>query len=144
MKKDIIIPNITYFTNIVSQYSKQYKLTEPIYINAITNFKQRKLSELTELDTTNILEPYLLEWGRMIRVLSKKGCEKVRIMIVELSNQLVKFQGISLLDFDINEEKEEINRIYAQFKNTKAKNRNVGQTATSKILHIINPELFPL
>ena len=144
MKKDIKIPEINIFINTVSKYSKQYKLTEHIYIDAIKNFKQRKLSELTKKDTISILEPFLLKWGRMSRVLGKKGCEKIRIKIVELNNQLIKYREITLLDFDINEEKEEIKRIYNIFKSIKAINRKVGQTATSKILHIINPELFPL
>ena len=34
--------------------------------------------------------------------------------------------------------------IFNEIKNTKVTSRDVGPTATSKILHIINPQLFPM
>jgi len=80
----------------------------------------------------------------MSRVLGKNGCDIVRLKIIELSDKLEKYRLKNLLDFNINVEEKHLSKIFNDIKNTKVTSRDVGPTATSKILHIINPQLFPM
>jgi len=140
----IRIPSPEVFRRAITEYSKLYELSECLYIGTMKEFKERELDKLMEIDTKRILEPFLIMWGRMSRVLGKNGCEAVRLKIIELSSQLNEYRHSNLLDFNVKEEGKSLRNIFNEIKNTKATSRDVGPTATSKILHIINPQLFPM
>ncbi len=142
--KSPTIPSSDFFRKAIEEFSRIYDISECLYIGTMKEFAKKELDKLTEIDAKRILEPFLITWGRMSRVLGKKGCDIARLKIIELSDKLEKYRHNSLEDFNINKEKKYLIEIFKEIKNTKATTRNVGQTATSKILHIINPELFPM
>lgn len=142
--KKINIPSSENFRKVIEEYFQFFEISECVYRGTMKEFSQKRLANLTETDTKRILEPFLIMWGRMSRVLGRDGCEIVREKITHLSNQLEKYRNKSLIDLNIKKEKQDIIFIFNEFKNTKATSRNVGQTATSKILHIINPQMFPM
>ena len=142
--KSQTIPSSDIFSKVIEEYSKIYDISECLYIGTMKEFRKKELDKLTIIDTKRIIEPFLITWGRMSRVLGKNGCEIVRLKIIELSDKLEKYRSKHLISFNIKEEKKHLIEIFNDIKNTKATSRDIGQTATSKILHIINPQLFPM
>ena len=142
--KHLTIPSSDIFRKVIEEYSKIYEISECVYIGTMEEFSRKELDKLTEIDTKRILEPFLITWGRMSRVLGKNGCDIVRLKMVELSDKLEKYRFQNLIDFKINEEEEHFVQIFNDIKNTNVTSRNIGQTATSKIFHILNPQLFPM
>lgn len=142
--KSPTIPSSDIFRKAIEEYSKIYEISECLYIGTMKEFSIKELDKLTEIDAKRILEPFLITWGRMSRVLGKNGCDIVRLKIIELSDKLEKYRLKNLLDFNIDVEEKHLSKIFNDIKNTKVTSRDVGPTATSKILHIINPQLFPM
>lgn len=139
------VPSPAEFEDIISKYAEIYELSECIYLNVIKEFSKIKdLSQLKIIDTKRILEPFLLTWGRMSRVLGKNGCDLIRKKIIELSNILHRFRSLKLSTINLGKEKNQIIKLFKHISSLKSKTRRVGPTGTSKVLHLINPDLFPM
>ena len=140
-------PNAEEFVEFVNQYEKKYKVLDMTYFKAVKDIRNIKLDELTHFHVVSILRPYLLKWGRMGRVLGYKGCTRIAEKLGEMKNQFDEFQNQTLTTVDIDEKSNKIKALYdelvnAKWKSDKGRTKRVGPTSTSKVLHLVIPDLF--
>lgn len=97
----------------------------------------------------------LISLGKGFLFLGKGGCrlrnydsltaENLKNCLVKIHPELLVFQDFSILSFNFEdvENRERIERVFNNFGFYGSPiAKNFGPTATSKVLHIINPELF--
>ena len=85
--------------------------------------------------------------GQNGRVLGYKGCNRITQKLEEMDTQLAELMAVNLTTVDVRKRSHEIEALYnsilnAKWKSDKGKTRRVGPTATSKVLHLVNPDLF--
>jgi hypothetical protein len=139
-------PSSEEFTRLVQQYENKYKGLEQIYLSAVKDC-QNVNDNFSKHEVETILQPFLLKWGRMGRVLGYKGCGRIGTAINQLKPQLDKLKNENLATIDFNEASDNIEDIYdellnADWKSDKGRAKRVGPTATAKVLHILLPDLF--
>jgi len=147
MTESIRVPIPEEFSSLVDSYESRYKDLDSIYVTALQDFGNRKLSNLDYSDVESILRPYLLKWGKMGRVLGLKGCKRIGDKLREMDLQLAKLRQEALSTVDLNRMSSEFVDIYDEIMNTKWKSekdkiKRVGPTAASKALHLVAPNLF--
>jgi hypothetical protein len=125
------------FSNFVDLYESRYKSLDSIYVTALQDFGNKKLSNLNHSDVESVLHPFLLRWGRMGRVLGFKGCKRIGDKLREMDLQLTKLRQEALSTVDLDRMSSEFEDIYDEIMNTrwksrKGKTKRVGPTAASK------------
>jgi hypothetical protein len=140
------VPDSREFSRLVKQYEDNYAELDRTYLNAIKDFKGIKGS-FGEYEVEFILYPYLLKWGKMMRVLGYKGCSRIGEKLREMEPQLDKFQKLTLSAIDLSQMSDKVEDLYdellnAEWKSDKGRTKRVGPTATSKVLHLAIPNLF--
>jgi hypothetical protein len=147
MMKISHLPNAKEFVEFVEKYEKKHVALDMTYLKALRDFKKLKPNGDGQPDIKSILQPYLLKWGRMGRVLGYKGCNRITEKLEEMANQLAELIAVNLTTVDVRKRSHEIEALYnsilnAKWKSEKGKTKRVGPTATSKVLHLVNPDLF--
>ena len=147
MTEFIRIPAYEEFSSLVDSYESSYKALDSIYVAALQLFENKKLSDLNNAEVESILHPYLLEWGKMRRVLGFKGCNRIGDKLREMDHQLTGLRQEALSTVNLDRMSREFADIYdevmnAKWKSEKGKNKRVGPTAASKTLHLVAPNLF--
>jgi hypothetical protein len=119
---------------------------EQHYLNAINSFKNRDVSTLQINDIDNLIN-FLKVWMKVRRI--KYEDQEIRNRIyqdIKRCGDYFKQLEIKDLFSELNEdEKEKIREIFNTLSSTDIgiiKERRHGPTAASKIMHIINPNLF--
>jgi hypothetical protein len=120
------------------------------YIDVISNdtFLEILRYHPGDLDVNEIrfvLIEFLNKWGCRLRNYDNLTAENLRNCIVRIHPELLVTQDFSILtfNFEIVENREGIERIFNSFWFYGSQiAKNFGPTATSKVLHIINPDLF--
>jgi hypothetical protein len=138
------VPSIHCFSEIVQTYETVHKETDKTYINSINRMKETNLKSLNQKDVQSILNPFLLKWGNMARVLGFAGCIKIGEVLKEMNEELFDVRYYFLQD-DL-EKVSNVAELYdnimnAQFKSTSGLTQ-AGSTAASKALHLIAPDFF--
>lgn len=120
------------------------------YIDVISNDRFLEILRYHpgDLDVSEIrfvLIEFLNKWGCRLRNYDNLTAENLRNCIVRIHPELLVTQDFSILtfNFEIVENRQRIEKIFNSFwfyGSDIAK--NFGPTATSKVLHIINPDLF--
>lgn len=101
--------------------------------------------DLNVNDVRNIFVEFLNKWGCRLRNYDNVTATNLKNCIVGVHSELLPIQNYSILDFDLDaaENRERIENVFNRFwfyGSNIAK--NFGPTATSKTIHIINPNLF--
>jgi len=130
-------------SDVIEAYVKLFedsaKLEEK-YEKAVKEMQRINLKDITEQDVEGVIKPFLLDWGRMGRVLGKRKYwdweRKLKNLIKEYSSMLVNFRVENLGRIEHFER--EIKEIYCKFREI------LGITAAGKTLHLICPNFFPL
>jgi len=140
-------PDPEEFTKTIQQHVKRYRELDQTYLKAIDNIKKDGLCSLSDDEVCSILRPYLLQWGKMGRVLGHKGCRRTACKLKEIEHKFHAFQNLSLATIDIYQKSDEIEKLYneilnAEWESEKGRTKRVGPTATAKVLHLIVPDLF--
>lgn len=143
------IPTPKHFRKNVEEYEEKYSMVDCIYVQCTEEFSRVKLGEISELHETRIVEPFLFDWGKMQRTLGYAGIEAIYKKIKEKrftdrieplrkeSLKLVKLEKQQGLIVDLFDKIAGIS-----FKSKNGKDRYVGSTAASKVLHLCCPDLF--
>lgn len=130
------------FKKRVEESEKKYWLPEFIYFKALENLEdiQADLNKLEQAHVEEIIRIFLINWGRMGRTVERKGTEwsKLTEQLRNSNEFFQKLRGLDFLDIKFNEEV--ISAIKGVYESAKVK--NIGPTAISKVLHLLNPELF--
>ena len=96
-------------------------------------------------EVRNLLVEFLNKWGCRLRNYDTVTASNLKNCIVGIHPELLVIQNNSILDFDflVRENRERTERIFNSFWHYGSQiAKNFGPTATSKTLHIINPDLF--
>ncbi len=146
MSRLMAAPSSREFSRIVGQYENKYKELDSIYLTAIKDF-EGIVGSFGEYEVEFILCPYLLKWGKMMRVLGYKGCSRIGAKLAEVKPQLDKFRSVTLSKIDLNQTSDTVEELYDEFlnaywKSDKGRTKRVGPTATAKVLHLAVPNLF--
>jgi hypothetical protein len=141
------VPDPEEFTKLINQHVKRYRELDQTYLKAIENIKKAGLNNLSDEEVCSILRPYLLQWGKMGRVLGHKGCRRTATKLKEIENKFNGFQNLNLATIDISQKSDDVEELYeeilnAEWKSEKGRTKRVGPTATAKVLHLIVPDLF--
>lgn len=120
------------------------------YIDVISNntFLEILRYHPGDLDVNEIrfvLIEFLNKWGCRLRNYDSLTAENLKNCLAGIHPELLVTQDFSILtfNFEIIENRERIERIFNSFWFYGSQiTRNFGPTATSKVLHIINPDLF--
>lgn len=126
---------------IVDKHEAVYR-GDTLYNKFVTRMSTVDLENISESDVTNVIEPFLYEWGRMGRVLGRHEFwdwqGKVAKMVKSNCAMLKQFQARNIENENLSNNKDEIIRLYQSFKEA------TGQIASAKILNLICPDFFPL
>ena len=100
-------------------------------------------------DVKVVLVQFLNDWGCRLRNYDDATASKLRDCIVSAHSELLLFQDRSILDFDFEDEEndQKVISLFNNFWTFSGGSRigsNFGSTATSKTLHILNPNLFTM
>lgn len=135
------------FRKYVEESERKYGISDCIYMKCIEEFNRVALSQLNEEHEIRIIRPFLLTWGVMGRVLGYRGiraiCEKLR----EINRQIEPLRRKDLFSVKLDEVKELVIELFDEirkikFKSKKGRQKEVGSTAASKVLHLCCPNLF--
>ncbi len=102
------------------------------------------IREANEWHLTNFMEPFLIKWGLMLNLNRfNKGWQKDLIQILKgkTGNRLQEFDNFKLINISERELQNKREKIVKSFEELK---QVIKQTATSKLLHQLNPAFFPL
>ena len=120
-------------------------LAECIYFGALDalNEVQKDLSKLdNEVHVERVLKPFLIQWGMMIRTLARRDVDWAQLGHVlrnlEPLLKILRNKSFLHIRFDDKEISKTIKGAYEELGSVK----HVGATAVSKILHLMNPEIF--
>ncbi|MEM2463925.1 MAG: hypothetical protein QW791_01660 [Candidatus Bathyarchaeia archaeon] len=131
------------FRRCVKNFEDYYWFGEYVYFKALEEF-ERVRADLSKIDSEEHLEKiagvFLAQWGQMGRtVFRKESWQDLADQLRRAENEFKELEGKSLLDVDLND-KETLESIKEAYNAVRAK--YIGPTAVSKILHLLNPELF--
>lgn len=130
----------------VSQLEEKIVNTEPIYFESIEKLADVR-ENLSKLDIDRhllgVIRPFLIQWGTMARVVGQEGLNWVGYgqKLRDLEPEFAKLRGKRFLTADFNEEfvSNAIKTIYGELKRIPELG---GPTVISKVLHLLNPEIF--
>ena len=141
------LPRAEEFERNVEDLIEKYGIVDCIYRQCLEEFRKLEIGQLNEKHQTRIIEPFLLTWGRMERVLGHNGVDAICKKIVALRGKIEPIRYKNLLSEDINSLRNLIIELYDDVRKTpflskKGKQKEVGPTAASKVLHLTCPDLF--
>jgi len=141
------LPSAEEFGRNVEDLREKYGIVDCIYRQCLEEFGKLEISQLSEEHQTRIIEPFLLTWGRMGRVLGHEGVKAICKKLVALREKIEPVRRKNILSEDINSLRNLIIELYDDIRKTpflskKGKQKEVGPTAASKVLHLACPDLF--
>jgi hypothetical protein len=128
----------------VKNYEDSFWFVEYLYFKALELLGDVR-ADLSRLETVEhveeIIKMFLIHWGGMRRTVGREGLgwEQLTRRLREAKDAFQKLYGKSLLDIDFDDVgvRDAIMRTY------EAVNiKYIGATAISKILHLLNPEVY--
>jgi hypothetical protein len=128
----------------IRNFEDSFWFAEYVYFKALEKLEEVRadLSMLkSEEHVKQIIKMFLIHWGRMGRTAVRKDLnwELLTEQLRKSKDVFQKLKGKSLLDINLDDEEIEdaIEKAYSS-----AEVKYIGATAISKILHLLNPELF--
>lgn len=130
----------------VDRLEEKIGSTEPIYFESIEKLREVR-EDLTKLDIDRhllgVVRSFLIRWGNMARVVGQGGLdwEGFGHTIRALEPEFAKLRDKRFLAVDFNEEifSNVVKTIYKELRRFP---KLGGPTAISKVLHLLNPEIF--
>jgi len=128
----------------ISNFEDSFWFAEYVYFKALEKLEPVR-ADLSKLETKEhvkgIIKIFLIQWGMMGRTVNKRDLdwEQLGKQLRNSKEAFQKLQGKSLLDIDLDdvEVRDNIKRTYDA-----VRIKYIGATAISKILHLLNPEIY--
>lgn len=128
------------------KFEEEYELIECMYFEALEKLKEVQ-EDLKKLDDVKhvrrVIKLFLIHWGSMARVVSRKGLKWIELAetLRNLEKEFGELRKRKMLtvDFNDNTVASSIKTIYKKIRSYKYLG---SPTTTSKILHLLNPEIF--
>ena len=105
--------------------------------------------EITLDEVRHLLVQFLNDWGCRLRNYDNVTASKLKGCVIAVHQDLLSLQNYSILDFDFQDRgnNQKIINLFNKFWTFSGGSQiasNFGSTATSKTLHIVNPNLFTM
>jgi len=127
----------------IKNFEDSFWFGEYVYFKALEKLEgaRANLSTLETEHAKEIIKIFLIRWGRMGRTVDRKDLdwEQLSKQLRNSKEHFQKLRGKSLLDINL-EDIEMADAIKEAYSSAEVK--YIGATAISKILHLLNPELF--
>lgn len=141
------LPSPKRFRKKVEENEEEYGISDCIYNWSIKELSRIKLSQLNDRHEIRIIRPFLLTWGVMGRVLGHAGVEAIRKKLKDINKKIEPFRSKDISTANLDKIKDSIIELFdeireTEFKSKKGKQKEVGSTAASKVLHLTCPNLF--
>jgi len=129
------------FVKVVKKFEEEDGFADVLYLEAIRKLQKVREDplELDESIARRIIRPFLASWGRMGRNIEREDFDWCRL-VEAIGNQkenLGKLKKETLLGIQFDKVANVISKIYDGIRV-----KHLGPTGTSKILHLLNPEVF--
>jgi len=124
------------FMKGIRMWVELYELDDAFYSRLVKGFDYEKVSRVS---VYKYLIRFLDLWG-VRRTAERIELEQLVDAIRELRGELERLKGVRLTDVNLDDKRieESIRRIYERISSVKG----VGATSASKIMHVLNPNLF--
>ena len=126
----------------VRRNNEEYKENSD-YRKYVKAMSEINLGSITENEVEKIIKRFLIDWGKMQRVLSEKkrpGWTKRLANLIQANSRRLnnlKILNLSDSDLELGNYEKEIENCYEAFKEV------VKPVAAAKVLHLICPQFFP-
>jgi len=134
------------FIETINEFEEDYELVELLYLGAIERLRdvQKDVSMLDDLKhIQRIIKPFLISWGMMNRVVGRENLDWKRLggTLRSLKNEFASLRNKKFLKIDFKDEtlSHAIETIYSKLDPIPYLG---SPTTISKILHLLNPEIF--
>jgi hypothetical protein len=134
------------FIETIDEFEEDYELIELLYFGAIERLRdvQKDVSKLDDLKhIQRIMKLFLISWGMMNRVVGRKNLDwkKLGETLRSLEKEFALLRDKKFLNIDFNDEtlSHAIKTIYGKLDPIPYLG---SPTTISKILHLLNPEIF--
>lgn len=140
----ILKPGKNEIGSCITKSEKEYSYCDKLlYFPCVKDVRDNwKLESINEDFMNGYVKTFLINWGMMGRVLGREAFKKWEVklpsVLKKYFNKLQTFQGKPLENEDIEKWEKDIKAIYQDIREI------VGPTSSSKILHLICPDFFPL
>jgi len=129
------------FIEVVRKFEEEDGFADVLYLEAIRKLEKvrENQQELDERMARRIIRPFLASWGRMGRNVERQNFDWRRL-VEAIENQrqnLDKLKKGTILSIRLDKVASIIKEVY-----NGTKIRHLGPTGISKMLHLLNPELF--
>ena len=129
------------FIKVVRKFEEEDGFADVLYLEAIRKLEKvrENQQELDERMARRIIRPFLASWGRMGRNVERQDFDWHRLVEATKNQRenLDKLKKETILGVRLDKVASVIKEVY---NGTKIK--HLGPTGISKILHLLNPELF--
>lgn len=147
MEKEINIPDPDEFRRLIEEAEEKYEISGCIYTQCIEKLRELRIGQLNEKHEIRILRPFLLTWGVMGRVLGYKGVQAIRKKLNDIAQEIEPLRRENLMSKNLDEIEDLTIKLFdkireTKFESKKGKQKEVGSTAASKVLHLTCPDLF--
>lgn len=123
----------SYYGNIGGDNAYSKIMTNDVFLEKLRNHPD----ELSTEEISEALINFLNEWR--CRLADSPGtCQAIKQQLVEQTEDAQALSGETIALVDFNKAEGAIQRLYSSLR----KVRGFGPTTTSKVIHVVNPELF--
>jgi hypothetical protein len=129
------------FQTGICEFEKENWFGEVVYFAALERLRPfgSGSAKLKQQDVMGVIRMFLIQWGQMARAVNREGTDWNLLWsrLNGISPVLEQLRCERILDVKLESKRELISEAYESLES-----RNIGATSVSKILHLINPELF--
>jgi hypothetical protein len=122
--------------------AEEWELADELYARCVEEFRMIRLCDVDADEVRRVMRVFLVVWGQMGRILLDKRREGWEGRVAEAIRRNAPFlesiRDQELVKAELEATRGEIERAYDDMMGI------VGPTATSKVLHLVAPSLFPM
>jgi len=129
------------FRRGIWEFEQENWFGEVVYFEALSRLRQfgSGTANLAKDDVEGVIKMFLLQWGQMARAINREGTDWSLLLsrLNGISGTLLELKNERILDVNLESKGELVSQAYSPLES-----KNIGATSISKILHLLNPELF--
>lgn len=144
MSMSLLNPKEREIKKSVKENESEWEYSEEIlYRKCIKDMKKIKISKIGQKEIKGPIQTFLINWGRMGRILESKKRKskwqnKLKKSIQIHKNFLESTRKLDLEKTDLNDYEKNIKNCYLKIRYA------VAPTSASKVLHMLSPGFFPM
>jgi len=135
------------FLETTNKFEQDYELTELVYFGAVERLRdvQKDVSKIDDVQhVQRVIKLFLISWGMMNRVVGRKNLDWKRLgdTLRKLENDFAVLRGKRFLTARLFDDKTVSDAVEKIYRDLDLIPYLGSPTTLSKILHLLNPEIF--